>query len=104
VNRSGIELYMNCPMMLLKNTDILKEQVNGSHCILHGINAKNGEHPFMTQLDCGAYIDVYYTSQIEYLEMQYENDEIRPSHFTIKPKDFFVFCNYQDSQKGKSTR
>ena len=30
-----LKLYMNCPIMLLKNTDIPNGQANGLHCILH---------------------------------------------------------------------
>jgi hypothetical protein len=51
--------------MMIENMDVPNGQVNGSPDKLLGLNMKHGEQPFVTRLESGARINVYYASQLE---------------------------------------
>jgi hypothetical protein len=53
-----------------------------------GVNVKHREQPFVTQLESGARINVYYASQLEGLQLEHKNENISPRQFTLEPQDF----------------
>jgi hypothetical protein len=60
-----LKLYYHCPLMMIENTNVPNGQANGSQVRLLGLNVKHGEQPFVTQLESGARINVFYASQLE---------------------------------------
>ena len=60
-----LKLYYHCPLMMKENMDVPNGQANRSQVRLLGVNVKDREQPFATQLESGARINVYYASQLE---------------------------------------
>ena len=53
---------------------------------------KRGEHSFSLCLDCGVKIRGMFASQIEYIKVEHENEDITPSLMRVKPKVFTFKC------------
>ena len=85
-----LKLYYNSPMMLTQNTDVTNGEANGSRVILKSIIMKQGEDAFVLQLDNGTAIQACFASQVRYLVLEHENEDITPRRFHLE-SDVFSF-------------
>ena len=83
-----LKLYPNCPMMLTENKNVPNGQANGSRVHVKRIKLNAGEAPHQLKLDCGTTINAVFVGQVEFIEVEHENDDIIPRVFEVKPQNW----------------
>jgi hypothetical protein len=81
-----LKLYRDCPVMLPANTDVSNGQANGTRATFQKVVLKPGEEPHHVLLDDTVPVPAVLASQVSYIVLHHSNERIRPSTFSLKPR------------------
>jgi len=83
-----LKLYPQCPLMNTMNTNVIAGEANGSRVLFEDIHIKHGEEPMIVQLECGTKIRAFTASQVLFVTVRHETDDILPQTFTLESQTF----------------
>jgi len=81
-----LKLYRNCRVMLPGNNDVSNGQANGTQATFEKVVLKAGEEAHHVLLEGHIPVPAVLASQVSYIVLRHSNDRIRPSTFSLKPK------------------
>jgi hypothetical protein len=83
-----LRLYRHCRVMLPANSDVRNGQANGTQATFEGITLKPGEEPQQVLLEGNVPVAAVRSTQVAYITLRHSNDRIRPSTFSLRPKEY----------------
>ena len=98
-----LKIYQDCPVMFTLNEDVANGQANGSRALAKCVHMKRGEKPFKLKLDNGTTIHGMFASQVRCIELEHENEDIRPRRFEVKSNTWTFKCKMEATDDLEET-
>jgi hypothetical protein len=89
-----LKLRLGCRVMISSNLDVEHGIAKGTRAKVTGIKLKNNVVPFGVKLvnDGGIVLDAVRSDEIEYIELQHENEDIVPQTFKLFTEKYNAFA------------
>lgn len=81
-----LKLWTACPVMMTENEDVKNGKANGTRLRVKRVVLKPGEQTFQVELQKGLKVSAVFASQVDYLLVRHENEDVVPQEFKLEAK------------------